>query len=140
MSDLKPESVHVGSHEFHFIPPNQVHFVFRGVFDDVDAGAYLDFIFKYGDQCNGLLYSVYDISAFSRATDAGRKRVINVKRAYPYAAMALVGANFSTRAFAGMVLTAGRLVAPKHFNFPYKFVPTMDEANAWFDELRNKRG
>lgn len=132
-------TVRAGSNEFRFIPPDTVFFIFRGVFEDADAAAYLDFVFKQGDQSKTLLYSVYDISMFERATDAARKRVINVGQAYPYAAMALVGASFSTRAFASMVLTAGRLVAPKYFNFPYKFVSSFEDANAWFDELRTSK-
>src|SRR4051794_8452779 len=120
MSGIEAEVVKIGDNEFRFLPPDQVRFVIRGVFEATDADTYLDFIFKYGDQCNGRLYSAYDLSAFTRATDAGRKRVINVGRPYPYAAMSMVGANFSTRTVAGMLMTAGKLLAPKHFDFPHK--------------------
>lgn len=139
MSEIKAATVACGKHEFQFVPPDQVRFVFRGDFEESDADAYFDFIFKHADQCNKRLYSAYDLSAFKRASEGGRKRVINVGRPYPYAALAIVGANFSTRAVAGMILRAGRLVAPKTFNFPYKFVASMDDADAWFDELRNRK-
>ena len=140
MSGTNPEPVRAGSNEFQFIPPDRVHFIFRGVFDDSDADAYLDFVFQHGDQSNRLLYAAYDLSAFTRATEAGRKRVINVGRPYPYAALAVIGASFSTRTVAGMILTAGRLIAPQKFNFPIKFLTTMTDAGAWFDEVRKERG
>lgn len=138
MSTVAPRVVTVGPHEFRFVPPDQLHFFFRGEFNGAQVDQYLDFVFAHGDQCNGPLYSVYHLNAFTRATESARKRVVNVGRKYPYAALAAVGANFATRVVAGMILTAGRLIAPQHFTFPVGFFPNVDEANAWFDELRRK--
>ncbi|MBK9258931.1 MAG: hypothetical protein IPM54_03770 [Polyangiaceae bacterium] len=138
MNDVKTE-LFVGTHEFRFVPPDQIHFVMRGEFKGAHVDPYFDFVFSHGESTGGLLYSVYDLSEFTRATESGRKRVINPGRLYPYAALAVIGASFSTRTVAKMILRAGKLVAPKHFNFPIKFVSTMDDAQAWFDELRRKR-
>lgn len=133
------DAVRIADHAFWFVPPDQIHFAFRGEFAEGHADTYLDFVFKHADESGRPLYSMYDLSTFTRATEGGRKCVINVKRPYPYAALAVVGAPFSTRAVAEMILTAGRLIAPKHFSFPIKFWATAADAEAWFDELREKR-
>lgn len=139
MNDVKTE-MFVGQHEFKFIEPDQVHFVLRGVFEEAHAEPYLDFIFSHGERCGGLLCSVYDLTNFTRIDARARTRIVtDVKRAYPYRALAVIGASFSMRTVVGMILTAGRRLAPNYFTFQHKFVSTIGEANTWFDELRRKR-
>jgi len=139
MVDEMPSVITSNQHEFQFEPPDQLRFVIRGEFTDADVDPYLDFIFSQANRSGGLVYSVYDLSRFTRATAGARQRVVNVARPYPYAALAVIGAGFSTRTVATMILTAGKLVAPKHFTFPIKFFSSLDDANAWFDEIRKKR-
>lgn len=128
-----------GTHEAWFVAPDEVHFIFRGEFTEEQADPYLNFAYAQADRVGKSLYAGYDLSAFSRTTDGARKRVIKTIRPYPYAAMAVVGTSFSTRIATNMILTAGRLVSPKHFEFPIKFLRTMVEANAWFDQIRAER-
>jgi hypothetical protein len=139
MRRSESEPVIAGPHECRFVPPDQVHFILRGEFTETHAGPYLDFIFSHGEQAGGRLYCVYDLTSFTRITAGGRERVVRVDRPYPFGALAVIGANFSSRTLAGMILSAGRLLAPKHFGFPHKFVVTMADAAAWFDELRKER-
>lgn len=140
MSKLQLESVHVGSHEFQFTAPDQLHFLLRGEFDERHVAPYLDFIFSRGAAYGGQFYAAYDLTKFTRITAGARQGVINVERPYPFAALAVIGASFSSRAIANMILTAGKILSPKHFIFPIHFVSTKSHADAWFDELRNKRG
>lgn len=138
--EAEAETKIVGTHEFQFVPPDEIRFVLRGVLNDDDTRSYLDFLFAQGDKAGRKLYSAYDLSAWERVSEESRKLVINVERPYPYAALAIVGASFSTRALASMILRAGGLVAPKKFGFPWKFVASMAEAHAWFEELRARDG
>ena len=132
--------IHVsGKHEFCFVPPDQVRFVMCGVFEDADAVAYLDFIQVHAHEGSGLLYGVYDLTHMTRMDEGARKRVVNVGQSYSFGGIAVIGASFSMRTLASMLLRAGKLLAPKYFNFPHKFVASMDDANAWFDELRRKQ-
>lgn len=127
----------VGTHEFRFVPPDEMHFVMRGEFGERDVEPYLKFIFDR--DLSRTHYCVYDLREFTRVTAEGRKQVIHVGRPYPFGALAIIGADFSQRTVAGMILTAGRLVAPKHFTFSHKFVANLSEAQNWFDELRRAR-
>lgn len=136
MNRLGPTSILVGPHEFQFVPPDEVHFAFRGEFNVDEVDEYLDFMFQWGDRCNGQLYACYDLSKFTRVGDVVRKRVVNVDRPYPLVGLAVIGATFATRTVAGMILTAGKLVAPQSFTFAVKFMPTVVDARAWFGELR----
>lgn len=139
MTVEKQHHITFGTHEASFVEPDQLFFVFRGVFDGENADPYLNFVFTQGDRVGRPLYAAYDLSAFSHATSAGRARVIKTSRAYPYAALAVFGTRFATQIVANMIITAGKLVSPKHFEFPVKFFSTVTEANAWFDELRVQR-
>jgi hypothetical protein len=128
----------VGSHRFEFIPPNRCFFAIVGTMDEEHAASYLAFLYKHADAFGGPLEGVYDISRMNRMTIGARSRIVNVSRQFPLTAIALVGANFSIRTLVGMIITAGRLVAPKHFTFAHKFVATADEADAWLDEVRKQ--
>lgn len=130
-----------GTHEAWFVEPDELRFVFRGEFTEEHADPYLKFAFGQCDRVGRSLYCVYDLSAFTRATEGGRKRkrVVTPGRPYPYLAMAVVGTGFSTQIAANMILTAGKLVSPKHFEFPIRFFQTVVEAAAWFDQLRTER-
>lgn len=139
MEDAERDRVKVGEHEFEFIAPDQLRFVIRGEFSDGDVDPYFDFIHSHANRCGTLIYGAYDLSGFTRVTSGARQRVVKVTRPYPYAALVVIGAGFSTRTLATMILTAGKLVAPNQFTFPIKFVSSVNEANAWFDELRSKR-
>lgn len=139
MTVEKEEHTSFGSHEAWFVAPDEVQFIFRGEFTEEQADPYLNFVYAQAERVGKPLYACYDLSAFSRTTDGARKRVIKTIRPYPYAAMAVLGTSFSTQIAANMILTAGRLVSPKHFEFPIKFLRTMVEAHAWFDQLRAER-
>ena len=138
MSTIEPMTVQVGRHEFAFTPPDEACFTFLGDFNETHVDGYLDFMFQCGDRCGEQLYGIYDLRQFTRVTGGARKRVVKVERPYPLVALAAVGASFATRTAAGMILTAGKLVAPHAFKFSIKFVANRDEARAWFDELRKK--
>ena len=139
MSRIVTESINVGAHEFQFVPPDQLRFRFCGVFLEKEVEAYLDFIYTHGSQANGKLYVAYDLSQWTRIDEGARKRTTAVEQPYPFEAMAITGANFSTRALASMLLRAGKVIRPAFFSFSYKFVASMDEANSWFDELRAEK-
>ena len=139
MSRLETESINVGAHEFRFIPPDQLHFVMRGVFRNADAIAYLNFIRAHALDGKCLPYATFDLREMTRMDDAARKLVINVGQPYALGGVAVVGAGFSIRTLADMLIRAGKIIAPQYFTFPHKFVGTTDEAYAWFDELRAKR-
>lgn len=138
--NVSKDVLHVGMHEFRFVAPDRLIFAMRGEFTEADCGAYIDFVFLKDPARASILYSFYDLTKMTRVDERARKRVIRVNEKYPYGGIALTTANFSTRALVGMILRAGKLVAPDQLSFPYKFVNSMDEANAWFDELRTMRG
>jgi len=137
---VESKRVIVGTHEFQFVAPDQLRFFLRDEFSDSDCIAYVDFVFQDDPNRAPVLYSIYDLTKMTRVAEAARKRVINVNRPYPYGGMAVMTSNFTTRALVGMVMRAGKLIAPERLSFPYKFVDSIDEANAWFDELRKKQG
>lgn len=138
MSDPKVEAARVGAHEFRFIPPNQVHFVMRGEFTDADCIAYVNFASKCTPEGGGLMYGFYDLTQLGRVADGARKRVVDVQRPYQYGGMAVMVSTFSARVLVGMIMRAGRIISPDRLSYPYKFVSSIDEAQAWFDELRSK--
>lgn len=139
MNDTQKESVNVGAHEFQFIAPDQLRFAFCGALVENEVEVYLDFIYKHASLANRNLYVAYDLSQWTRIDEGARRRVTAVEQPYPFDAMAITGANFSTRALASMLLRAGKVIRPSYFAFSYKFVATMDDANAWFEELRAKK-
>jgi len=140
MAAIKPETLHVGLHEFWFVPPDRIHFVMRDVFDVSQAVGYLDFIHSRASLCGGMLYASYDLSQLGRLTAEARLAVIKVDRPYPLAGLGIIGASFTIRSLTGMLMSAGRLLAPKAFGFPCRCFETLDEADAWFEELRAKNG
>jgi hypothetical protein len=112
----------------------------RGVLEDDEAAAYLDFIRAHTPGGNGVLYVVYDLTHLKRIAEGARKRTTKVERPYPFGGLAIVGANFSTRTLVDMILRAARLFKPEFVAFPHEFFVSVDAANSWFDELRNKGG
>jgi hypothetical protein len=139
MTDNDNEPVIIGPHEFRFVPPNQVQFYMRGTLDGPEVAAHLQFAYKYADRCGGLVDCIVDISKFERVTESGRNLLTRVERPYPYHGCALLGATFATRTIAMMIVSAGRVLAPKSFTHPIKFVDTWEEAEAWLEELPQKR-
>ncbi len=138
MAPHEPETLAVGPHEFRFNPPDRIHFVMGKVFDDAHARVYLDFIFTHASRPGTRLYASYELSKLERVTSAARRRIIHIDRPYPLGGLAIVGASFTVRTLASMILSAGRLLAPGFFDFPHRFVATLEQANAWFDTLRAK--
>lgn len=138
MSEVQGTKVNVGTHEFEFLTPDLLRFTLRGTMTDEDATAYLDFIHGRAAETGGLLYVAYDVSAFTRVDEQARSRITRVNRPYPFGGLVIVGANFSMRALAGMMIRAVRLFKPEYLDCPHKFVRTMAEADAWIDELREK--
>lgn len=139
MKNLKKVSAKIGAHEFNFVPPDQLQFVMRGKFRDVDAVKYLEFINAHTPEEKGLVYGAYDLTHMTQMDDAARKRVISVKQPYAFGGLAIIGASFPIRTLSNMLFRAGKIIAPQYFNYPYKFVASMGDANSWFDELRSKR-
>ncbi|MBK9265437.1 MAG: hypothetical protein IPM54_37330 [Polyangiaceae bacterium] len=138
-TDHDTEPLIVGPHEFRFVPPNQVRFYLRDTFDGPEVEAHLQFGYKYAELCGGLVECIVDMSQFKRVTESGRQRLTRVERPYPYHGCALLGGSFPTRTIANMIIAAGRVLTPKSFSFPIKFVDTWEDAEAWFQELQAKR-
>ncbi|HRI67862.1 MAG TPA: hypothetical protein PK156_26675 [Polyangium sp.] len=138
MSARKAVKVTVGTHEFEFVPPDVLRFKMRGAMLEEDAKAYLDFIHVHAEETGGLLYAAYELSQFTRIDEKARNRTTKVEKPYPFAGLVIVGASFSVRALAAMIIRAAKLIKPESVNFPHKFVATMAEAEAWIDELREK--
>lgn len=136
MSDLKVESARVGAHEFRFIPPDQMHFYMRGDLDDAHCIAFVDFTARHTPEGGGLMYAFCDLTQLGRVADGARRRVVNVQRPYQYGGMAVMVSTFSARVLVGMIMRAGKIIAPERLSYPYKFVSSLDEANTWFDDLR----
>lgn len=138
MMNNEPQSTIFGVHEFQFVPPDTLRFFLRGEFGDSDCEAYLDAIFQRVQGQTSTLYAIYDLTQLTRVAEGARKRLIHVKRAYPYGGIAVMVSTLSMRAVVEMMMRAGKLVAADRFGFPYKFVKSVEEADAWFDELRKK--
>ncbi len=138
MTNREPITIQVGAHEFKFVPPDVLRFKMRGAMSDEDAKAYLDFIHVHAEETGGLLYAAYDLSQFTRIDERARNRTTKVDKPYPFAGLVIVGASFSVRALAAMIIRAAKLIKPESVNFPHKFVATLAEAEAWIDELREK--
>lgn len=139
MMDHDDEPVIISTHEYRFVPPNEIRFHLRGTFDGPDVEAHFQFAFKYADRCGGWVNCVVDMTKFTRVTESARHLLTRPPRPYPYHGCALLGASFATRTIANMVISAGRVLTPKSFTYPIKFVNTWDEAHAWFEELEKKR-
>lgn len=137
--EREAEVVLVGNHEFRFVPPNQIRFYIRGVFDGPEVEAHFQWGYKYADLLGSYVDCIVDMTKFERVTDSGRQRLTRVQRPYPYHGCALLGATFATKAIANMVISAGKLLAPKSFAYPIKFVDTWEEAESWLAELKEKR-
>lgn len=125
-----------GANECKFIPPDQVHFTFRGRVQEADAVVHNELLYTYADAAKRDVYVMYNLAQFEGDTYAARKRVNEIDRPHPYAGVAIIGANFAMRTLVGMIIRSGRLLSPERFKLPIRFVATMDEAQAWFDELR----
>jgi hypothetical protein len=139
MTDEVPDVVVSNQHEYRFMPPDRCAFVLRGPFEEGDAAAYTQFIYQHADRLNTLLCATYDISKLTRLTDGARSHLMGVRRAFPLKRIALIGASFSTRMMATMVIRAGRMVAPDKWGFEYEFFPSPDEAETWLENPRSKR-
>lgn len=136
MSESKPTSVRVGAHEFESVSLDTLRFTFRGDLTDAEAAQYLDFVHARANEADGLLYTVYDLSALTRIDEKARRRITNIGRPYPFAGLAVIGANFTIRALAQMIIRAIKIIKPEIWSFPHKFVANQAEADAWIDELR----
>lgn len=139
MSNIEARLIHVGAHEFEFVPPDKLRFTLRGALADDDAATYLDFIYAHAAKGMGRLYVSYDLAEMTRIDGQARQRVAKVLRPYPFAGIAIVGASFSTRMLVGMIIRAAKIIKPEFVDFPHKFMGSMAEADTWFDELRNKK-
>lgn len=126
-------------HEYRFMPPDRCAFVLCGAFEESDAAAYTQFIYQHADHNNTLLIATYDISKLARLTDGARSHLMGVRRAFPLKRIALIGASFSTRMMATMIIRAGRVVAPDKWGFEYEFFAAPDDAEAWLENPRSKR-
>ncbi len=141
MSDRESVKIIEGTHEFEFVAPDLLRFRLRGAMTDDETIKYLDFVFAHTPDENRSLYVVYDLSEMVRLDERSRKRVTEVDRPYPFDGLVVIGASYSMRMLAEMLIRAIKLIKPEYWNFPHKFVGTMAEAEAWIDEIRqNKAG
>lgn len=139
MNTVEPKSLHLDTHEFHFVPPDLIRFTFRGSLSDEVTKQYLDFIYDRATEINGSLYVIYDLSAWTRIDERARKRVTKVDRPYPFAGMAIIGTSFTIQALANMIIRAVKLIRPDYWSFPHKFFANVADAEAWIAEIREKR-
>jgi hypothetical protein len=137
MSELEAVFQIVGAHEFRFVPPRRVSFVMRGIFEEDHANKYTEFLATQAGRCDEALECLFDVSALKGISDRARARVVKRERPLPYCSVAIVGASFSIRTVANMMISAGKIIAPQKFSFKTKFVDSVEEANMWFDELRS---
>lgn len=139
MNDIQKESVHVGAHEFQFVPPHRISFIMRGTFEQEHAKAYVEFLSMHVDRCGEPLDGLFDLSALTTISSGARKQLGQQSSTLLFHAIAIVGASFSIRTVSSMLLRAGKILAPQKTPANIYFCDVAKEANAWFDELRSKR-
>lgn len=132
------EHVRIGAHEFLFIEPDEVHGIFRGVCEDDVGEAFRQFMYAHADRIDRRLFVLMDLTKFEWISPTSRRDIVAVNRPFPVRCGAFVGTGFSSRVLVNMVMKAGRVLAPKYFDFHYEFFATSAEAVVWFSELRKK--
>lgn len=130
----------IGPHEFKFVLPDEVHITVHGDFEPDHFDAHLVYLQKIARLCGGGVYCVVDARNVGRMTEALRKRMVAASNGYPYLACAVIGAVGTTRVVFDMVAKAGRVLAPKAFQFPIRFFPDVESAQQWFQSLRKSSG
>jgi hypothetical protein len=128
------QSFMIGAHAFRFEPPDALFMTLGEVMSLEDVRAFKERIHTLAPPGRALRV-ICDMAALRAITADARHALIRVERAYPYRAMALVGADFSMRVLGKAMTTAARLFAPQLYTFPIEFFPSLAEARAWIEAM-----
>lgn len=139
MSVVEEPSKMIGRHELRFMHPDMCHCALRGVLDEKETEILISTIHGYRDVAGQPLFAIYDLSEFGRLTVGVRNVALHGDYAESYAAVAIVGASFTTRTFVDMFTRAARLVSKSSFSIEYRFSDSTEAALAWFEELRSEK-
>lgn len=129
------ECVLIGPHELRFRPPDRMYLTMRDVIEASHIEKQNMYLRAYAKRYGKPLRAICDVEHVVEFSTGARKSVVQMDQEYPYVGCAVVGANFTFRTIAIMLIRAGQVLAPHHFNFPIYFAKTVAEAEAWLNGL-----
>ena len=126
----------IGSHRIFLEQGEILHIVFRGTIVRSAAEEVKQLLLDLGDR-QGKLYVIFDASQFTNIDPGARAAWSHMDRAWPIRYLVAYGASFWGRTLAMTVNRAGRVLAPRFFDYDFEFV--MTEADAW-RSVEQRRG